>query len=274
MTEESRLGAGLDYSVEENEHCAPLQKKRRDEKRRDETRKEGVALSCLTINQPDSRDPAQRREGGAKLAEAEAERERMASQRPTHLPPTLVPVLVSAGAVLVSHYIINVMAQIPDPALLPTDPPPKPDPITSETVVFWGLRLWQVVGIFSMFVLGIIITLCCIFKCRIPRTRKEIEARHLQRQAAKSYANTLETVPPLGELTEIPGAAKPDEKKEEVPTVSGKLGGERGEKKTGKERRKGEEHEEKGASRKSAAGGGRSEKATERGGGAEKATKK
>ncbi|KAK1796901.1 hypothetical protein P4O66_000985 [Electrophorus voltai] len=111
----------------------------------------------------------------------------MASQRPTHLPPTLVPVLVSAGAVLVSHYIINVMAQIPDPAecekivndvselaacavmeaeegqsqlffshqLLPTDPPPKPDPITSETVVFWGLRLWQVVGIFSMFVLGI-----------------------------------------------------------------------------------------------------------------------
>ncbi|XP_026874811.2 transmembrane inner ear expressed protein isoform X3 [Electrophorus electricus] len=205
MTEESRLGAGLDYSVEENEHCAPLQKKRRDEKRRDETRKEGVALSCLTINQPDSRDPAQRREGGAKLAEAEAERERMASQRPTHLPPTLVPVLVSAGAVLVSHYIINVMAQIPDPALLPTDPPPKPDPITSETVVFWGLRLWQVVGIFSMFVLGIIITLCCIFKCRIPRTRKEIEARHLQRQAAKSYANTLETVPPLGELTEIPG---------------------------------------------------------------------
>ncbi|KAK1796903.1 hypothetical protein P4O66_000984 [Electrophorus voltai] len=34
------FGAGLDYSVEENEHCAPLQKKRRDEKRRDETRRE------------------------------------------------------------------------------------------------------------------------------------------------------------------------------------------------------------------------------------------
>ncbi|KAF4088639.1 hypothetical protein AMELA_G00057060 [Ameiurus melas] len=89
--------------------------------------------------------------------------------------------------------------------LLPTDPPPKPDPITSETVVFWGLRLWQVVGIFSMFVLAIIIILCCIFKCRVPRTKKEIEARHAQRLAAKSYANTLETVPPLNELTEIPG---------------------------------------------------------------------
>lgn len=50
-----------------------------------------------------------------------------------------------------------------------------------------------------------VITLCCIFKCRIPRTKKEIEARHAQRLAAKKYANTLETVPPLSELTEIPG---------------------------------------------------------------------
>ena len=50
-----------------------------------------------------------------------------------------------------------------------------------------------------------VITLCCIFKCRIPRTKKEIEARNAQRLAAKSYANTLETVPPLSELTEIPG---------------------------------------------------------------------
>uniref|UniRef100_A0A3B4A4V7 Uncharacterized protein n=1 Tax=Periophthalmus magnuspinnatus TaxID=409849 RepID=A0A3B4A4V7_9GOBI len=52
---------------------------------------------------------------------------------------------------------------------------------------------------------GFIITLCCIFKCRIPRTKKEIEARHAMRQAAKKYANTLETVPPLEELTEVPG---------------------------------------------------------------------
>ncbi|KAJ0012312.1 hypothetical protein NQD34_013287 [Periophthalmus magnuspinnatus] len=101
----------------------------------------------------------------------------------------------------------SVVAQIPDPELLPTDPPKKPDPVTSETVVFWGLRLWQVIGIFSMFVLAVVITLCCIFKCRIPRTKKEIEARHAMRQAAKKYANTLETVPPLEELTEVPGSA-------------------------------------------------------------------
>ncbi|NXU94423.1 TMIE protein, partial [Xiphorhynchus elegans] len=71
-----------------------------------------------------------------------------------------------------------------------------------------------------------VITLCCIFKCRIPRTRKEIEARYAQRQAAKNYADKLDTVPPLNELTEIPGGTCPqvaEEKKEEVPTVSGKV---------------------------------------------------
>ncbi|CAM4598393.1 unnamed protein product [Leuciscus chuanchicus] len=134
-------------------------------------------------------------------------RGKMAIEGPGHHPPlTLVPLLMSVAAVLISHHIFNAAAQIPDPELLPTDPPKKPDPVTSETVVFWGLRLWQVIGIFSMFILAIIITLCCIFKCRIPRTKKEIEARNVQRQAAKTYANTLETVPPLNELTDVPGA--------------------------------------------------------------------
>ncbi|KAL6103894.1 tmie [Pungitius sinensis] len=120
-------------------------------------------------------------------------------------PPQLL--LQGWGAVLLSQCWSSVSSQVPDPELLPTDPPKKPDPITSESVVFWGLRLWQVIAIFSMFILAIVITLCCIFKCRIPRTKKEIEARHAQRLAAKKYANTLETVPPLNELTEIPGCA-------------------------------------------------------------------
>ncbi|XP_070775773.1 transmembrane inner ear expressed protein [Enoplosus armatus] len=144
-------------------------------------------------------------------------------------PPQLLP--RGWGAVLLSQCLSSVFSQIPDPELLPTDPPKKPDPVTSETVVFWGLRLWQVIGIFAVFALAVVITLCCIFKCRIPRTKKEIEARHAQRQAAKKYANTLETVPPLNELTEIPGSAKAEEN-EEVTTVSGKVDADKGEKKT------------------------------------------
>ncbi|XP_061588440.1 transmembrane inner ear expressed protein isoform X2 [Cololabis saira] len=119
-------------------------------------------------------------------------------------PPQLL--LQGWGAMLLSQCLSSVFSQTLDPEFLPTEPPKKPDPVTSETVVFWGLRLWQVIGIFSVFVLAVVITLCCIFKCRIPRTKKEIEARHAQRQAAKKYANTLETVPPLNELTEIPGS--------------------------------------------------------------------
>ncbi|KAI3374865.1 hypothetical protein L3Q82_021400 [Scortum barcoo] len=158
----------------------------------------------------------------------EKEGERMVGDQPV-CPPQLLR--RGWGAVLLSQCVSSALSQIPDPELLPTDPPKKPDPVTSETVVFWGLRLWQVIGIFSVFVLAVVITLCCIFKCRIPRTKKEIEARHAQRQAAKKYANTLETVPPLNELTEIPGSAKADEK-EEVTTVSGKVDGDKGEKKT------------------------------------------
>uniref|UniRef100_A0A8C4R4I8 Transmembrane inner ear n=1 Tax=Eptatretus burgeri TaxID=7764 RepID=A0A8C4R4I8_EPTBU len=87
-----------------------------------------------------------------------------------------------------------------------TQRPQKNEPVTSETVVFWGMRLWQVVGVFSLGALAVVITLCCMFKCRIPRTKKEIEARYQQRQAAKKYASSLESVPPLSAITVTPGA--------------------------------------------------------------------
>ncbi|CAM5113290.1 unnamed protein product [Natator depressus] len=151
-----------------------------------------------------------------------------------------------------------------------TEPPKKKsDPVTSETVVFWGLRLWQVIGIFAIFVLAVIITLCCIFKCRIPRTKKEIEARYAQRQAAKTYADKLETVPPLSELTEIPGAHVAEEKKEEVPTVSGKVDGAQSKKECSKgskkkegrkEQKEGSKKEGKDETRKKEGGKGAGEK--------------
>ncbi|XP_036375447.1 transmembrane inner ear expressed protein [Megalops cyprinoides] len=197
---------------------------------------------------------------------------------------------VACAAVFLSVCVPAAVPQVPDPELLPTSPPKKPDPVTSETVVFWGLRLWQVIGVFSIFILAVVITLCCIFKCRIPRTRKEIEARHAQRQAAKTYANTLETVPPLNELTEIPGAAKAEEKTE-VSTVSGKVDAEKGDKKNAKDgnkkdgkgakegkadgkeakeastKKKGDKADDKGTSKKGDAGGGKGKKAGEKGGG-------
>ncbi|KAB0389609.1 hypothetical protein E2I00_016566 [Balaenoptera physalus] len=76
----------------------------------------------------------------------------------------------------------------------------------------------------SCSVLPVVITLCCVFNCRVPRTRKEIEARYLQRKAAKMYTDKLETVPPLNELTEIPGEDKKKKKKKDsVDTVAIKV---------------------------------------------------
>ncbi|XP_020771621.1 transmembrane inner ear expressed protein [Odocoileus virginianus] len=117
--------------------------------------------------------------------------------------------------------LAGVAGQLVEPSTAP--PKPKPPPLTKETVVFWDMRLWHVVGIFSLFVLSIIITLCCVFNCRVPRTRKEIEARYLQRKAAKMYTDKLETVPPLNELTEIPGEDKKKKKKDSVDTVAIKV---------------------------------------------------
>ncbi|EHA98659.1 Transmembrane inner ear expressed protein [Heterocephalus glaber] len=142
--------------------------------------------------------------------------------------------------------LAGVAGQLVEPSTAP--PRPKPPPLTKETVVFWDMRLWHVVGIFSLFVLSIsqchtlaqlawaqllsvenhswnssVITLCCIFNCRVPRTRKEIEARYLQRKAAKMYTDKLETVPPLNELTEVPGEDKKKKKKGGVDTVAIKV---------------------------------------------------
>ncbi|XP_008828758.1 transmembrane inner ear expressed protein [Nannospalax galili] len=131
--------------------------------------------------------------------------------------------LWALGGAVLGACLARVAAQLVEPSTAP--PKPKPPPLTKETVVFWDMRLWHVVGIFSLFVLCIIIILCCVFNCRVPRTRKEIEARYLQRKAAKMYTDKLETVPPLNELTEIPGEdkKKKKKKKESVDTVAIKV---------------------------------------------------
>ncbi|GAB1294743.1 Transmembrane inner ear expressed protein [Apodemus speciosus] len=129
--------------------------------------------------------------------------------------------LWALGGAAFGACLAGVATQLVEPSTAP--PKPKPPPLTKETVVFWDMRLWHVVGIFSLFVLSIIITLCCVFNCRVPRTRKEIEARYLQRKAAKMYTDKLETVPPLNELTEIPGEEKKKKKKDSVDTVAIKV---------------------------------------------------
>ncbi|KAK2490714.1 hypothetical protein MC885_000263 [Smutsia gigantea] len=126
------------------------------------------------------------------------------------------------GGAVLGVCVAGVAGQLVEPSTALSKP--KPPLLTKETVVFWDMRLWHVVGIFSLFVLSIIITLCCVFNCRVPWTQKEIEARYLQRKAAKMYTDKLETVPPLSELTEVPGEDKKKKKKKDsVGTVAIKV---------------------------------------------------
>nr|XP_039257616.1 uncharacterized protein LOC120334215 [Styela clava] len=57
--------------------------------------------------------------------------------------------------------------------------------IGSETVLLWGLRLWQIVAMVLTGLIIITVGFCCVCKCRIPRKMKEIEADHEKRQTYK-----------------------------------------------------------------------------------------
>ncbi|XP_035688753.1 uncharacterized protein LOC118424315 [Branchiostoma floridae] len=67
----------------------------------------------------------------------------------------------------------------------------KVEPITAETVVLGPLRLWQLIAIVVTGVSSIVITACCFSKCRIPRTKKEIEARNAKRENPMGYMNQV-----------------------------------------------------------------------------------
>ncbi|XP_011889254.1 PREDICTED: transmembrane inner ear expressed protein [Cercocebus atys] len=57
------------------------------------------------------------------------------------------------GGAALGVCLAGVAGQLVEPSTAP--PKPKPPPLTKETVVFWDMRLWHVVGIFSLFVLSI-----------------------------------------------------------------------------------------------------------------------
>ncbi|XP_036047916.1 transmembrane inner ear expressed protein isoform X3 [Onychomys torridus] len=61
--------------------------------------------------------------------------------------------LWALGGAALGACLAGVATQLVEPSTAP--PKPKPPPLTKETVVFWDMRLWHVVGIFSLFVLSI-----------------------------------------------------------------------------------------------------------------------
>ncbi|KAI2810103.1 hypothetical protein BLOT_001259 [Blomia tropicalis] len=63
-----------------------------------------------------------------------------------------------------------------------------------ETVVFGNFRIWHIM--FSGIAVGTAVTvvLCCLFRCRIPRTKQEIEADFIRKKITDSFRSHLEKI--------------------------------------------------------------------------------
>uniref|UniRef100_A0A2K5NEG5 Transmembrane inner ear n=1 Tax=Cercocebus atys TaxID=9531 RepID=A0A2K5NEG5_CERAT len=122
------------------------------------------------------------------------------------------------GGAALGVCLAGVAGQLVEPSTAP--PKPKPPPLTKETVVFWDMRLWHVVGIFSLFVLSISDPHlpCCVFNCRRPRLRrKEIESPYWHERQPEYTEQAEETVPPSMK------DKKKKKKKDSVDTVAIKV---------------------------------------------------
>ncbi|XP_064648269.1 uncharacterized protein LOC135500637 [Lineus longissimus] len=65
------------------------------------------------------------------------------------------------------------------------------DPFSMESVVAPPLRVWHIAAIVGTVISTIIIILCCVFDCRIPRSKEEIERNNEKRRIAFKYADEM-----------------------------------------------------------------------------------
>lgn len=64
-----------------------------------------------------------------------------------------------------------------------------------ELEVIAGFRVWQLAFMGVLAILCLIIVLCCIFRCRIPRTKQEIEADCARKKVTKQFSSHLLRIP-------------------------------------------------------------------------------
>ena len=61
--------------------------------------------------------------------------------------------------------------------------------------VIAGFRVWQLAFMSAFALLCLVIVLCCIFRCRIPRTKQEIEADCARKKVTKQFSQHLRKIP-------------------------------------------------------------------------------
>lgn len=73
--------------------------------------------------------------------------------------------------------------------------PLKPDTGFLEIEVIAGFRVWQLAFMGATAIMCIIIVMCCFMRCRIPRTKQEIEADVARKKVTKQFSKHLEKIP-------------------------------------------------------------------------------
>ena len=71
----------------------------------------------------------------------------------------------------------------------------EPDKGFLEREVIAGFRVWQLIFMGLLAFMGIVIVMCCFMRCRIPRTKQEIEADSARKKVSKQFSRHLEKIP-------------------------------------------------------------------------------
>ncbi|XP_022254652.1 transmembrane inner ear expressed protein-like, partial [Limulus polyphemus] len=73
-----------------------------------------------------------------------------------------------------------------------TTEPQSPDWLEMNVVA--GFRVWQLLFLSIAGLIVLVVFLCCFMKCRIPRTKQEIEADYHRRQLTRTFRSHLNKI--------------------------------------------------------------------------------
>ncbi|XP_069983697.1 uncharacterized protein [Penaeus vannamei] len=63
-----------------------------------------------------------------------------------------------------------------------------------EEEVWGSFRRWHILVLTGLTGLAVTMFFCCVFKCRVPRTKQEIEADYIRRQLAQKFHRQLNII--------------------------------------------------------------------------------
>lgn len=64
-----------------------------------------------------------------------------------------------------------------------------------ETIVYGGFKVWHIIFIIMALTVSLISFCCCLHRCRIPRTKQEIEADLMRSNMANKFRDYLQELP-------------------------------------------------------------------------------